>query len=201
MPFSVAIVGLGAGSLACYSSAKEHWRFFEIDPLVVKIATDPRYFTFLEKCRPDADIVLGDARLTLRKVPDASLSYLVIDAFSSDSVPAHLLTREAIELYLTKIAPHGLLALHVSNRHMDLKGVSLSTALSIEGVLGVLVADHPPEGNDASGSEVLFLAKHQEALTPILQWPGSQPAVAPRVKPWTDGYSDVLSAVWRFYFD
>src|SRR4249919_2648524 len=95
----IGIVGLGAGSLACYALPKQTWTFYEIDPAVAAIATDPARFTFLSRCQPKARIVIGDARLTLEKDPPASADVLVVDAFSSDSVPMHLLTREAFDDY------------------------------------------------------------------------------------------------------
>src|SRR5262249_7352646 len=109
-PLRVGIVGLRTGSLACYSPPGETWPTYEIDPAVVRIATDPRLFDFIARCLPDPDIVLGDARLTLAQEPSNNFGYLVIDAFSSDSIPVHLLTAEALTLFLDKLDPDGLLA-------------------------------------------------------------------------------------------
>ena len=92
---------------------------------------DVRHFTFLSRCRPGADIILGDARLSLAREPAGRFDYLVIDAFSSDAIPVHLLTREAIALFLHKLAPEGILALHISNRHLDLPAIAAATALSV----------------------------------------------------------------------
>ena len=114
------IIGLGAGSLACHSAAGKRWRFFEIDPVVVGIAKGPN-FTFLANCQPKADIVLGDARLTLAREPDESFDLLIVDAFSSDAIPMHLLTAEAIALYASKLKPLGIGVLHISNRYLDLE--------------------------------------------------------------------------------
>ena len=93
------IVGLGTGSSACHKREGETWRFFEIDPTVIKIAKNPKNFTFISKCQPDIDIVVGDARLTMAKEPDASFDLFIIDAFSSDAIPVHLLTTEAVKMY------------------------------------------------------------------------------------------------------
>src|SRR5690606_19583126 len=97
--------------------------FFEIDPSVVRISTEENYFTFVANCAPDADIILGDARLTLADVPDGQFDVIIVDAFSSDAIPIHLLTKEAMAIYLQKAAPDGLIALHVSNRHLELSSV------------------------------------------------------------------------------
>jgi spermidine synthase len=119
----IGAVGLGAGTMACYAAPGQTWRFYEIDPAVIAIASNPKLFTFLSKCLPDVEIALGDARLTLAKEAPASSDILVIDAFSSDTVPMHLLTREAFGLYRSHIAADGLLLVHISNRYLDLKPV------------------------------------------------------------------------------
>jgi spermidine synthase len=197
---SVGIVGLGSGSLACYSRGNEAWRFYEIDPVVVKLASDPRLFYFLPHCRPGADIVVGDARVTLAKEPAGAFDYLVIDAFSSDAVPMHLLTREALQLYLGKLAPNGLLALHVSNRHLDLVSVAGAVARSIPGAVAALADDRPANpGFDRSVSQVVFVAKSQAALAPVLAWKDAKAIEAGAVQPWTDDFSDILGAILRRY--
>ena len=104
----VAIVGLGAGSLSCYAEGWRRFTYYEIDPLVEKIARDPRFFTFLRDCSPGTGIVIGDARLSLRAAEAHKYDLVVVDAFSSDTVPVHLVTREAIELYLTKLTDQGI---------------------------------------------------------------------------------------------
>ncbi|MBS0241773.1 MAG: fused MFS/spermidine synthase [Proteobacteria bacterium] len=196
--FSVGIVGLGAGSLACYSRAAESWRFFEIDPVVVRIARDPNRFSFLSHCRPDNDIVIGDARLTLGKEAPAKFDYLVVDAFSSDAVPVHLLTVEALQLYLSKLAPDGLLALHISNRHLDLIGVVGAITHAIPGIHAVLADDKlKPAGFDATRSQVVFVTRSKETLERIGKLPFASPLVDKGVRPWTDDYTDVLSAMLR----
>ncbi len=119
----VGIVGLGAGTLACASRPGQTWRFYEIDPLIVAIARDRRLFRFLDRCQPRAPMIVGDARLTLGREPANSADVLVIDAFSSDSVPMHLLTREAFAGYRRHLAPGGLLLVHISNRFLDLRPV------------------------------------------------------------------------------
>jgi spermidine synthase len=196
----IGIVGLGAGSMACHARSQEAWRFYEIDPVVAKIARDPSRFRFLAHCRPDADIVIGDARLTLAKEKDASFDYLVIDAFSSDSVPVHLMTVEAVRLYLRKLTPDGLLALHVSNRHLDLVSVAGAVARALPGTHAVLADDRAPErGFDAASSYVVFMSRSAEALQPVRAWQDVQPIEAGETAAWTDDYSNILSALWRKY--
>jgi hypothetical protein len=119
----IAVIGLGTGELACYAQPGQDWTFYEIDPLVEQIARDPRYFQFLANCGNHPRVVLGDARLTIANAPAASYDVLVIDAFSSDSIPTHLLTREALALYLGKLAPGGRLLFHISSRSLDLRPV------------------------------------------------------------------------------
>ncbi|MDP8912980.1 MAG: fused MFS/spermidine synthase [Pseudomonadota bacterium] len=120
---SIGVVGLGTGTLACYSRPGQSWTFFEIDPEMVKIATDTRRFSFLSRCTPTARITLGDARLRLAAQPPRSFDILAVDAFSSDAVPMHLLTDEALDLYARVLKPGGILMMHISNRYLDLEPV------------------------------------------------------------------------------
>jgi hypothetical protein len=120
---SIGVVGLGTGTLACYSKPGQRWSFFEIDPVMVTIATDARRFSFISRCAPDARIILGDARLRLAAHPPRSFDILAVDAFSSDSVPMHLLTREALGVYAQALKPGGILMMHISNRYLDLEPV------------------------------------------------------------------------------
>jgi hypothetical protein len=117
----VGVVGLGVGTLAAYARPDQKWTYFEIDPEVEAIARDARFFTFLRDSRADARVVLGDARLKLREVASGRFDLLVLDAYSSDAIPVHLMTREAVALYIQKLAPDGVLAFHISNRHLDLE--------------------------------------------------------------------------------
>lgn len=117
----VGLVGLGTGAVSYYAKPGQSWTFFEIDPAVVRIAREPAYFRFLESCRADScDVVLGDARRQLVRLPDAHFDVLILDGFCSDAIPVHLLTREAFHLYFQKLAPGGVLAVHISNNHLDL---------------------------------------------------------------------------------
>ena len=117
------MVGLGTGALAYYRRPEDAWRYFEIDPLVARLAADGGHFDILPTHDASATIVLGDARLTLGQEPDRSFDLLIIDAFSSDAIPIHLLTREAVALYMQKLDDDGVLLLHISNRLLDLEPV------------------------------------------------------------------------------
>jgi SAM-dependent methyltransferase len=132
----VGLVGLGVGTLAAYAAPGEHWTYFEIDPAIVDIARDRGLFSYLADTRGQVDIVLGDGRLSLGGVPDGTFGLLVLDAFSSDAVPAHLLTREALALYARKLAPGGLLAFHLSNQYLSLVPV-VAGAAAAEGLIGI----------------------------------------------------------------
>jgi SAM-dependent methyltransferase len=124
----IGVVGLGAGTLSCYAKPGQHWKIFEIDPAVVTIARDSGSFAFLRLCLPDAEIIVGDARLRLAEQPAASLDLLALDAFSSDAVPMHLMTAEAFDTYARVLAPGGLLLVHISNRFMELDPVVAAAA-------------------------------------------------------------------------
>jgi spermidine synthase len=119
----VAILGLGTGSMACYNQPGQRWTFYEIDPLVENIARDPNLFTFLRDCPGESEVVLGDARLKIADAPDGEYGMIVGDAFSSDAVPVHLLTREALDLYLSKLESDGVLMFNVTNRYLELEPV------------------------------------------------------------------------------
>jgi hypothetical protein len=119
----VGVVGLGAGAMACYAEAGQHWTFYEIDPEVARIASDPRYFTFLKDSPADTKLVMGDGRLSLQSAPDGQFGTMILDAYTSDTPPLHLLTREALALYVRKLAPNGVIIFNITNRHLDLEPV------------------------------------------------------------------------------
>jgi spermidine synthase len=125
----IGVVGLGAGTLSCYAKSGQNWRFYEIDPVMIEIASDPKRFTFLSRCLPHPSIGLGDARITLAAEAAQSADLLAIDAFSSDSVPMHLLTKEAFATYRRHLSANGLLMVHISNRYLDLEPVIAAASL------------------------------------------------------------------------
>ncbi|HVT07371.1 MAG TPA: fused MFS/spermidine synthase [Polyangia bacterium] len=192
----VAVVGLGAGALAAYAAPGSRWTFFEIDPAVVQLAGDSGPFTYLRDARARldgaVDVVLGDGRLSLAAQPDGRFGLIVLDAFSSDAIPVHLLTREALALDARKLAPGGLLAIHLSNRYLVLDSV-VGAAASAAGLTGLeRSADVTPEqGSEGkSGSIWAVLARSAVDLAPLrarLGW-RSLPAAA---KAWTDDASSL----------
>jgi hypothetical protein len=193
------IVGLGTGSLACYAKPGDAFRFYEIDPVVVKVATNPKHFDYLLKCAPKAPIIVGDARLTLAKEQDEVFDYLVIDAFSSDSVPVHLLTVEALKLYLAKTSETGLLALHISNRFMDLPTAVSATLAEIPGVHAAFARfdPKPEDADDANSSHVVLISRSSKVLDDVLTWTDAEGLPRTTVKPWTDDFSNVITAIAR----
>ncbi|HEY7382520.1 MAG TPA: fused MFS/spermidine synthase [Beijerinckiaceae bacterium] len=202
-PLKVAAIGLGTGSLACHRAPGDAWRYFEIDPDVIRIARDPRRFTFLEACAPDLPIVQGDARLTLAREPDQAYDLIIVDAFSSDSIPVHLLTREAMAVYRRKLAPHGAVMMHVSNRHLELASV----AAGIAAANGFKTWVNHDEDNEDRDDEYVFsssvaIAAADEAdlgrLTTQSGWESEEPD--PDQKTWTDDYSNILGAIIREQF-
>ncbi|MFM9846355.1 MAG: fused MFS/spermidine synthase [Hyphomicrobiaceae bacterium] len=187
------VIGLGSGSMACHSEDGEAWRFFEIDPVMVGIAKDTRNFSYLANCQPNADIVLGDARLTLAKEADSSFDALIVDAFSSDAVPVHLMTAEALRLYLHKLTPTGVVVLHVSNRYLDLEGVLAATAPLVPEAHGIVVSDDSADGSYAStSSTVVVFSKSETVLEPFRGLGEVHELNARGLRPWADDYSDVI---------
>ena len=120
----VGIIGLGAGAMACYrQSPQARYTFFEIDPTVLEIAANPAFFRYLALCGENVEVVLGDGRRGLSMVEDHTFDLLILDAFSSDAIPTHMLTREALAMYFRKLSPHGVLVMHLSNRNLNLEPV------------------------------------------------------------------------------
>jgi spermidine synthase len=158
-PMDVAVVGLGVGTLAAYARPAQRWTFFEIDPAVMRIASNPAYFTYLADCGGRCRVVLGDARLSLARVPPRTFGLIVLDAFSSDAIPMHLITDEAIGLYVSRLAPGGVLAFHISTRHLALNG-PLAALASRHGLAARLRRDRRPEraGEGRRPSEWLVMA-------------------------------------------
>jgi hypothetical protein len=195
----IAIVGLGAGAQACNGQPQDRVTYFEIDGLVEKIARDPKLFTFMEKCSPGANVILGDARLTLADQPK-TYDYLLLDAFSSDSIPVHLLTREAFRLYAARLKDNGLLVLHISNRHMELESVVAALAKdSGLAVRGRILDDKSAALADPYPSSAMALAKSPETLVEFTADRGWSEPATHDVSVWTDDYSNIPAAIWRKY--
>lgn len=198
-PLNVGIVGLGVGSLACVAGQGDDWRFYEIDPAVVSFARDPKWFNYLTRCTPDAPVIIGDARLTVQDEMPGTFDVLVIDAFSSDAVPVHLLTREAIQGYFTKLKPDGVLVMHLSNKYMDLAGVV--SALAARDGLAARHNVHQRSDEEKRKywfpSEVMTLARRDEDLAGWSEAGWKAAPEAANIAPWTDDYSNILSAILR----
>ena len=195
----VGIVGLGAGTLACASQPGQSWRFYEIDPKVEAIAKDARAFRFLARCQPEAPIVIGDARLMLEREPSASADVLVVDAFSSDSVPMHLLTLEAFAVYRRHLSANGLLLVHISNRYLNLQPVVAAAAA--HGWTARVRIYYPSAAEaalHATGSMWVMLSPSPATLAKVEQASGTDrwTALAPtRSAPWTDDHASILPII------
>ncbi len=166
----VALVGLGIGTLAAYGRPGQRITCYELDPEIVRIARDPAYFTYLRDTQAEVEFVLGDGRLGLARAPDGAYGLIVLDAFSSDAIPVHLLTREAIELCMRKLRPDGLLAIHLTNQYLDLEPVVEAAAahLGLAGLaksVTVGTADELVEAKDRSTWAVL--ARDRDPLEPL----------------------------------
>lgn len=192
----VAVIGLGAGSLASYAAEGQEFDFFEIDPDVVRVARDQRLFTFLTESAGRLRVVLGDARLTIAREPPRRFGLIVIDAFSSDAIPMHLLTGEALSTYLDKSADGGLIAFHVSNNYIDLMPVldGLARAKGLHGLVRIDGGLAMAELLDwKRASHWVVLGRTREALGPLLDDSRWAPLPnSPDSPVWTDDYSSVL---------
>jgi spermidine synthase len=197
--WDIGIVGLGAGTLACYAKNQQNWTFYELDPLVVDIARNPAYFTYLSQCSPKAAMRVGDARLSLEKEPDQKYDLFVIDAFSSDSIPTHLLTQEAIELYFKKLKPNGILALHITNRHLSLKKVLSDHAKHLR--LSALIQEFKPQQEIplVVATDWVVMTNKAETLEPLRQSQLGSWQKLPLyfdMRPWTDDFTNIVT-IWK----
>jgi len=197
----VAVVGLGAGTVACYGERGEHWTFFEIDPLVERIARDRRFFTFLADCPAEVQVILGDARLSLEREPEGRFGLMILDPYNSDTPPLHLLTREALALYLRKLAPDGVMAFHISAAHLELKPV-LANLAQDAGLFGLHLIDFSTPQRRARGeapSRWVIMTRQPRTVERLARsgsWRPLHPQ--PAVGVWTDDYVS-LFRVWSWY--
>ncbi|QJW95129.1 fused MFS/spermidine synthase [Frigoriglobus tundricola] len=210
----VGVVGLGTGAVAAYAKPGQEWTFYEIDPAVVRVAEDTQYFRFLSSCRnrgAACDVVLGDARRQLIKAPDSTYDVIILDGFCSDAIPIHLLTREALRLYTAKLAPNGVIAMHVSNVHLDLPPIIARLADDHDPPLHVRVCNdtmpNDEEREDGkAASQWMLLARTEEDLRPVLTFrqlpPWTKRQVWERVPRnpdaplWRDDFANLLAA-WK----
>jgi SAM-dependent methyltransferase len=192
----IGVIGLGAGTLAAYGREGDLVRFYEINPQVVDIAR--RAFTYLSRTPAKVEVAVGDARLVLDREPPQRFDLLAVDAFSSDAIPVHLLTRQAMEVYLRHLAPGGVIAFHVTNRYLDLPPVVNDIAAAL-GLHATLVSDDPEEGSGytMSRTDWVLVAREAEVL--------AQPPIAAVAKTiasdgsrlWTDDSNNLLRAIKR----
>ena len=197
--WDIGIIGLGAGTLSCYTKEGQTWKFYELDPLVDKIARNPEYFTFISQCNPKMVTIVGDARLSLEKEPNNKFDLFIVDAFSSDSIPTHLLTQEAIKLYFDKIKPDGILALHMTNRHLALKKVLSDHAQQLH--LAALIQEFKPSQEIplVVATDWIVMAKNPETLEPLKQSQLGNWQKLPLyfdIKPWTDDFTNIVT-IWK----
>jgi hypothetical protein len=194
---SVGVVGLGIGTLAHYARPGERWIFYELDPEVERIARDPRYFTHLATCGARCQVVIGDARLTLRQRTDMH-DVIVLDAFSSDAIPIHLITREAMEVYFSRLKQDGILAIHISNNHLNLRPVVANVMRDL-GLVGRAQFQGTADLNKGQfGSHWAVLARSEAALGTLATDQRWIPLHPRDERVWTDDFSNIWSVIqWR----
>jgi hypothetical protein len=199
-PISVAVVGLGTGTLACYAEPGDAWRYFEIDFTMVDIAKDPKRFNYLSRCAPDMPITMGDARISLAETSER-YDLIIVDAFSSDAIPIHLVTREAMATYKERLTEHGIVLMHVSNRHLELATVVAGIA-DANGLV-TRVNNRAARGDEEDGryiftSTVAVSARAETDFGILLDdqdWTALEPD--PKQWVWTDDYSNVIGSIIR----
>jgi hypothetical protein len=197
-PLRVAVIGLGSGTLTCASEPGEDWKFFEIDQSMVDTAKDPKYFTFIQNCEPNLKPVIGDARLTFAREPSGTYDVIIVDAYSSDAIPIHLATEEAMEIYKDKLAPQGAVVMHVSNRHLELESVVVGIAEANDLKSWVYSEDSGRDNEYIFSTSVVVSAREEAdvgSLASSDKWALTEAEESQRV--WTDDYSNILGAVWR----
>ena len=192
-PLRVGVIGLGVGTLATYAKPGDYYRFYEINPLVAQYAR--QYFTFLADTAATVDVVLGDGRLSLEREAPNEFDVLVVDAFSGDSIPVHLLTREAFEAYFRHLQPNGVLAIHISNTSLDIAPVVGKVARSL-GCRSLLIQSHG-EAAAATMNAIWALVARDGSLLdqPVLSGVGQEIPDRPDLPVWTDDYSNLLQII------
>jgi hypothetical protein len=197
----VAVLGLGVGTLAAYAQSGQQWTFYEIDPLVVQLAQNPDFFRFLQQSLVTPKLAIGDARLQLAQAPDHGYDLIVMDAFSSDAIPVHLITQQAMQLYLQKLAPHGLLAINITNRYLDLEGVLSALAKDL-GLVTLRQYDRDISEQELakgkSASRWVLMARDSGDFGSLAQdqrWQSLPTPVSGSL--WTDDFSNLLQVIRR----
>lgn len=192
----IAALGLGLGSINCYMAPSRRFHFYEIDKDMAEIAQDTKYFSYLSDCTKDYKIILGDARLKIAEAPDASYDLIFIDTFSSDSVPIHIITKEAFEIYLRKLKPNGIIAVHISNRYFDLRSPLAANVKELG--LRAIYKTHTPakrKGSFDAGTAYVIIGREDIDLVEFVEKSSWGQLVAPRImQPWTDDYANIFPA-------
>ncbi len=196
----IAVAGLGIGGLTGYATPTDHWFFYEIDPAVERLAKDTKYFTYLADCPAKIEVVLGDARLSMAGAPDRFFNLIVLDAFSSDSIPVHMLTREALALYRAKLAPGGLILFNITNVYLDMGKVlyNLAADARMPGVRRfVFSSSLRPEDweHGALPSDWVVLARNSQELASLTKGQWHSIFEGPAGTPWTDDYSNLFACL------
>jgi spermidine synthase len=195
---NIAIIGLGIGTLASYQTAGQQWTYYEIDPVVEQIASNDAYFSYLASCGAHCRVITGDGRISLARAEAHLYGMIVLDAFSSDAVPMHLMTKEALALYESKLAPGGVIAFNISNVHLTFSSV-LARLAQDAGLVALWQREPPDAGSWAIGkfpSEWVVMARSRVdfgRLTSDPRW--KVPATTTRTPLWTDDFSNILSAL------
>lgn len=191
----IGVLGLGTGTVAAYGQSGERITFYEIDPNVERVARDPCFFTYLADCRAKTEVIMGDARLSLIHGPARQFDLLVLDVFSSDSVPIHLITREALQIYLDRLAKHGLLAIHISGRYLNLEPILGKLAQDAHLVARVCHDDYAFVGPKRWASMWVVMARQTSDLGTIGTDPDWTPIPVDTGPVWTDDFSNVIGTL------
>ncbi len=194
-PAPVGAIGLGVGGISCLASKGQPLRFYEIDPVVVDVASDPQYFSFMTDCEGDYDVVKGDGRIMISREDEGAFQLVVVDAFTSNAIPVHLVTTEAIELYMSKLRDDGVLAFHISNRYLDLEPM-LANIVEKLGLKARVQLHKPPKdiGVHLSMCKFMLIARDEAHMGELANDPNwREPRRDESVAPWTDTFSNVIS--------
>lgn len=195
---TIGVVGLGGGATACYAQAQDTWKYFEIDPVVIELAQNPAYFSYLSQCTPQAPVIVGDARISLAHEPQP-FDVLIMDAYSSDAIPTHLITVEAIELYLSKLKADGIIAFHISNRYLNLEPVlhDLAADLGLLALIHEYTTDESVVEQGNADTKWVIFTKNQTVYQQFIdryQWRTLRDR--PNDRLWTDDYSSIITTLY-----
>ena len=196
----VAALGLGVGTVACYGDSQTQFNFYEINPDIIALAKDPQYFTYLSLCAPDAPIFIGDARLKIAEQKDSIYDFILVDTFSSDSIPTHIMTKEAIEQYLKTLKQDGLIAFHVSNRYFDLIPVITSIANDLNLTSAYLKDKKNREDYYLEGtpSQYIIIERNKNYTRTLINNHNWKTYDGDLPKPWSDNHVNIFSAIKFF---